>query len=192
MPWEESLIDQHAEVKYLSFRSEIDAYVFPCLGDRHGCQRLMREIRRKPGFLPQATWLIACPDGYCGTVQGVMDRGPIGAIQNVGVVPAYRGLGLGRALVRQALEGFYQAGLAPGLPRGDRRELRRRPALPGRRLPPRQDAVQGGRRLNPARRPPLPMEAPIRERVRASRGRLSRTGRRPPVRSGTRMPGIRG
>ncbi len=71
----------------------------------------MREIRRKPGFLAVSTWLIAGPGGYCGTVQGVMDRGPIGAIQNLGVVPAFRGLGLGRALVRQALEGFYQAGL---------------------------------------------------------------------------------
>ena len=109
--WQESLVDLHAEVKYLSFRDEIDAHVFPCLGERNGCQRLMREIRRKPGFLAGATWLIACPEGYCGTVQGVMDRGPIGAIQNLGVVPAYRGQGLGRALVRQALEGFYQAGL---------------------------------------------------------------------------------
>jgi ribosomal protein S18 acetylase RimI-like enzyme len=109
--WDESLVDHHAEVKYLSFRSEIDASVFPCLGDRHGCQRLMREIRRKPGFLAGATWLIAGVDGYVGTVQGVMDRGPIGAIQNVGVIPEYRGLGLGRALVRRALEGFYQAGL---------------------------------------------------------------------------------
>jgi ribosomal protein S18 acetylase RimI-like enzyme len=109
--WDEALVDQHAEVKYQSFRGEIDAYVFPCLGDRHGCQRLMREIRRKPGFLSSATWLIASPTGYVGTVQGVMDRGPIGAIQNLGVVPAYRGLGLGHALVRQALEGFYQAGL---------------------------------------------------------------------------------
>ena len=27
------------------------------------------------------------------------------------MVPAYRGMGLGRALVRQALDGFYQAGL---------------------------------------------------------------------------------
>ena len=109
--WEEFLIDQHAEVKYRCFRDEIDAQVFPCLGDRHGCQRLMREIRRKPGFLPAATWLIEAPDGYCATVQGVMDRGPIGAIQNLGVVPAYRGLGLGRALVRQALAGFHRAGL---------------------------------------------------------------------------------
>ena len=109
--WEEFLLDQHAEVKYRCFRDEIDAQVFPCLGDRHGCQRLMREIRRKPGFLPAATWLIEAPDGYCATVQGVMDRGPIGAIQNLGVVPSYRGLGLGRALVRQALGGFYGAGL---------------------------------------------------------------------------------
>ncbi len=109
--WEETLIDRHAEVKYLSFRDEIDAYVFPCLGDRHGCQRLMREIRRKPGFLANATWLIASPEGYIGTVQGVLDRGPIGAIQNVGVVPSYRGQGLGHALVRKALIGFRQAGL---------------------------------------------------------------------------------
>src|SRR5262245_19461163 len=111
VPWEESLIDVRAEVKYHCFRRELDSLVFPCLGDAVGCQRLMREIRRKPGFLPGATWLIAAPEGYVATIQGVMDRGPIGAIQNVGVVPGYRNMGLGRALVRQALEGFYQAGL---------------------------------------------------------------------------------
>jgi ribosomal protein S18 acetylase RimI-like enzyme len=71
----------------------------------------MREIRRKPGFLPGATWLIACPEGYVATVQGVMDHGPIGAIQNLGVLPDYRGIGLGRALVERALTGFHQAGL---------------------------------------------------------------------------------
>lgn len=111
VPWDETLVELHAEVKFLAFRSEIDAHVFPCLGDRHGCMRLMREIRRKPGFLAAATWLVSGPDGCVGTVQGVMDRGPIGAIQNLGVLPAYRGFGLGRALLRQALEGFYQAGL---------------------------------------------------------------------------------
>ena len=40
-----------------------------------------------------------------------MDQGAIGAIQNVGVLRTYRGLGLGRALVRRALAGFRQAGL---------------------------------------------------------------------------------
>jgi GNAT superfamily N-acetyltransferase len=111
VPWDEGLLADHAEVKFQSFRHEIDAYVFPCLGDRYGCQRLMREIRRKPGFLPGATWLIACPEGYVGTVQGVMDLGPIGAIQNLGVIPSYRGFGLGRALVCRALQGFREAGL---------------------------------------------------------------------------------
>lgn len=111
VPWDEPLLEQHAEVKYLCFRKELDSHVFPCLGERAGCHRLMREIRRKPGFLPGATWMIAGPSGFIATIQGVMDRGPIGAIQNVGVVPEYRGLGLGRALVLQALEGFYQAGL---------------------------------------------------------------------------------
>ncbi len=111
VPWEESLVEKHAEVKFLSFLGEVDAYVFPCLGDRAGCRRLMGEIRRKPGFLPGATWLVACTDGYVGAVQGVMDQGPIGAIQNVGVLPDFRGRGLGRALVRRALAGFAQAGL---------------------------------------------------------------------------------
>jgi len=109
--WDESLLDRHADVKYHSFCGEVDAYVFPCLGDRHGCRRLMCEIRRKPGFLPEATWLISCAGGYVGTVQGIKDHGPIGAIQNVGVIPSYRGMGLGRALVRRALAGFSQAGL---------------------------------------------------------------------------------
>src|SRR5436309_2507356 len=111
VPWDEALLAQHAEVKYRSFQAEVDAYVFPCLGDRYGCRRLMNEIRRKPGFLPGATWLIASPEGYVGTIQGVMDQGAIGAIQNVGVIASYRGLGLGRALVRRALAGFCQAGL---------------------------------------------------------------------------------
>ncbi len=111
VPWDESLLEQHAEVKYRSFIGEVDAYVFPCLGDRYGCRRLMIEIRRKAGFLPGATWMIVGPAGYVGTVQGVCDRGQIGAIQNVGVLPSYRGLGLGRALIRRALGGFCQAGL---------------------------------------------------------------------------------
>ncbi len=111
VPWAETLLDRHSEVKYRSFREEIDSFVFPCLGDRYGCQRLMREIRRKPGFLPMATWLINGPSGDVGTIQGVMDRGLYGAVQNLGVVPTYRGMGLGAALIHKALEGFRSAGL---------------------------------------------------------------------------------
>ena len=59
VPWQDGLLENHAEVLYYSFCEEIDAKVFPSLGNRQGCGSLMREIARKPGFLPDATWLVA-------------------------------------------------------------------------------------------------------------------------------------
>jgi ribosomal protein S18 acetylase RimI-like enzyme len=117
VPWDEALLEAHAETKYHSFRSEIDANVFPCLGELAGCHRLMHEIRNKDGFLSGATWLIAhqvdaqaAPE-FCGTIQGIRDPAHLGAIQNLGVVPDHRGLGLGSCLLGRALRGFQQAGL---------------------------------------------------------------------------------
>jgi hypothetical protein len=114
--WNEALLDVHARTKHRSFRGEIDALVFPCLGDIEGCRRLMREIRNKPGFLPNATWLIAhgtAPESlqWCGTIQGVAERGGAGMIQNIGVVPGHRGLGLGSCLIERCLAGFRMHGL---------------------------------------------------------------------------------
>jgi mycothiol synthase len=110
--WEEALLEVHAEVKFCCFQEEIDGTVFPNLSSRAGCSRLMTAIRRKPGFLGDATWLLSCPDGYCGTVQGVHDRTlRMGAIQNLGITPPYRGLGLGSILLLQALQGFRLHGL---------------------------------------------------------------------------------
>jgi ribosomal protein S18 acetylase RimI-like enzyme len=111
VPWDLSLIPSHAEVKFQSFAEEIDSVVFPNLGSRPGCQHLMSDISRRNGFEPCATWLIAFGGEHCGTVQGVRERNGMGAIQNLGVVPAHRGLGLGTALLLQALHGFRRAGL---------------------------------------------------------------------------------
>jgi ribosomal protein S18 acetylase RimI-like enzyme len=109
--WDDSLLELHAEVKYACFHAEIDAHVFPSLGDRIGCLHLMRAIRLKPGFHGPSTWLVEGPAGWCGTVQGLRDRGGFGAIQNLGVVPSQRGRGLGAALLLRALHGFAVAGL---------------------------------------------------------------------------------
>lgn len=115
VPWHPSLLDRHATAKFESFRSEIDAKVFPCLGVLDGCRRLMFEISHRDNFLPEATWLIsyrAEPGGAlvdCATIQGLVQAGGMGAIQNVGVVPEHRKLGLGRALVLKALIGFRNA-----------------------------------------------------------------------------------
>lgn len=112
VPWQPALLERHAAAKFESFRSEVDSDVFPCLGDRSGCLDLMSEIVQRASFIPQATWLIHCPDDTgddCGTIQGVVQTGGWGAVQNVGVAPEYRGLGLGRALILQSLFGFREA-----------------------------------------------------------------------------------
>lgn len=111
VPWDPSLLEVHADVKFRSFHEEIDASVFPSLSDRQGCSNLMGEISRKRGFLPEATWLVASPTAYCGTVQGICDRPGLGAVQNLGVMPAHRGLGIGTALLLKALDGFRRAGM---------------------------------------------------------------------------------
>ncbi|MEY4178896.1 MAG: Mycothiol acetyltransferase [Planctomycetota bacterium] len=115
--WDESLLMAHADAKYRSFRSELDANVFPCLGDREGCRRLMGEIARRNGFVRSATWLIQwCGKGdeereYCGTIQGIVDFEGIGSIQNLGITPGHRGRGLGSCLLYHALAGFREHGL---------------------------------------------------------------------------------
>lgn len=111
IPWNCSLVDQHADVKYQSFFEEIDAVIFANLSSRDGCQRLMRNISTKPGFTSDATWLIAYEGQFCGTIQGVRERSGVGAIQNVGVIAAHRGRGLGTALVLQSLHGFRNTGV---------------------------------------------------------------------------------
>jgi ribosomal protein S18 acetylase RimI-like enzyme len=114
--WGDELMGDHAEAKFHSFREEIDADVFTCLGDYGGCFRLMEEISQRDGFLPDATWLAVFERGggppvNCGTIQGIRSSHRYGSIQNVGITPAHRGRGLGTALVRAALAGFQLAGL---------------------------------------------------------------------------------
>ncbi len=116
LPWEPQILCQHADVKWESFRDEIDAHVFPCLGDQEGCRRLMREICGRKDFVPEATWLACRLTEFstspqpCGTIQGLLTGAREGAIQNVGVHPSFRDLGLGRALLAAAMDGFRQVG----------------------------------------------------------------------------------
>ncbi len=129
IPWDERLLNDHAEVKFESFRNELDASVFPCLGEEDGCRRLMREISCRQGFIPEATWLIrhsanentADPDHptiqkpkryeNCGTVQGIRSQTDVGTIQNIGISQTHRGKGLGTLLVYHCLKGFQEAGV---------------------------------------------------------------------------------
>lgn len=116
-PWHSKLLPNHAEVKFRSFRNELDANVFPCLGDADGCLRLMKEISNRQGFIPQATWLVQHEDPKtgkienCGTVQGIRSQTDVGAIQNIGIVADHRGNGLGAQLMQHCLRGFKESGV---------------------------------------------------------------------------------
>lgn len=117
LPWNDSLLEAHSQAKYVSFRDEMDANVFPCLGELAGCRRLMSEISSKEGFLPGATWLVVRRSPgierseYCGTIQGIRDRTGMGAVQNLGIAPGHRNRGLGTGLMYRAFQGFFRAGL---------------------------------------------------------------------------------
>ena len=112
-PWSSDLLEGHADVKFLSFHSEMDADIFRCLGNPDGCLKLMRDIAASRGFIPEATWLIVDDTNGgepCATIQGSRYDHRYAAIQNVGVVPQHRHRGLGAALVSAALLGFQQVG----------------------------------------------------------------------------------
>lgn len=111
LAWDDGLLALHAEVLFRCFGGHDDALVFPSLGTRAGCHDLMAAIRYRPNFCPQATWLITGTDGCVGSIQGLLDDSGYGGIQNVGVAPECRGLGLGRALLVQALYGFASVGV---------------------------------------------------------------------------------
>jgi ribosomal protein S18 acetylase RimI-like enzyme len=115
VPFGTDLVREHAIAKYESFRDELDANVFPCLGRRDGCLRLMREIASRTAFVPEATWLLRHRDergkvSSVGTVQGLQSEG-WGAIQNLGIQATHRGRGLGSILLMKAAAGFWNVGL---------------------------------------------------------------------------------
>ena len=115
--WHPVLSEAHAIAKACSFHGELDSQIFASLSSLPGCRKLMSDIMLRRGFVPQSTWLIVQPATDfrtitpCATIQGVTQGWWTGAIQNVGVVPEHRGLGLGHALLIKSLRGFRERGL---------------------------------------------------------------------------------
>ena len=116
-PWSPRLLAAHGEVKYQSFRDELDAVIFPCLGQLNSCVRLVREISDRQGFVPEATWLAeyvgAGPKRteFCGTIQAIRISRSKANLQNIGVTPHHRGRGVAKALIAAACTGLQQVGV---------------------------------------------------------------------------------
>jgi ribosomal protein S18 acetylase RimI-like enzyme len=77
----------------------------------------MSEIKAREGFVPEATWLVEHFSSserhgeYCGTIQAVRTHRYRASIQNIGVLPRHRGLGIGRGLILASLLGMQQVGI---------------------------------------------------------------------------------
>lgn len=109
------MLRDHARVKFESFRNEIDANVFPCLARKDGCFQLMKDLAKRKDFVAEATWLAVRQQSNdrwlpIGTIQGLRSDTFAGAIQNLGIIPEFRGIGLGSVLVWHSLAGFAKLG----------------------------------------------------------------------------------
>ncbi|MBR0239444.1 MAG: GNAT family N-acetyltransferase [Thermoguttaceae bacterium] len=124
-PWSTNLIHKHSEAIYKSFKDSIDAQFFITFTQQSRCEDFMRYLANRSGFLPSATWLLREKSGcaaarlfrlpscykLAGTIQGLITPEFIGAIQNVGILPEYRGRGLSKLLLYYCLWGYQQAGV---------------------------------------------------------------------------------
>lgn len=106
LPWEESHLIPHADITARTFRTTIDARLFPNLGRYEGCLELMEVIARHPEFVPESTWLIRYQTEYVACIQALGQPGGTGVIQNVAVHPGFQGHGLGKVLLLGAMTGF--------------------------------------------------------------------------------------
>jgi ribosomal protein S18 acetylase RimI-like enzyme len=107
------MLEIHADIQHRGFRNDLDSRIFPTFRDYNQCVNLMKSISENPAFLPGATLLIA--NGYeddlfeyVACVQGMRLSCEVGAVQNIAVLPDYRGRGIGRALLLKALRGFRE------------------------------------------------------------------------------------
>lgn len=117
LQWDPKLVAAHAESKFRSFRNELDANVFRCLGNSDGCYRLMKEVSSRDNFIPEATWLARFKHPRtgrvenCGTIQGLRTKPDVASIQNVGVVASHRGNQVGAGIMLRSLHGFHSVGV---------------------------------------------------------------------------------
>ena len=117
LAWDDRLLEAHAETKYRSFKWEMDANVFPCLGERDGCRRLMTEIVRRTGFVPEATWLLQhwrrrTSGGPSCAARSRASPTPASARSRTSASPQPTAAsGLGSVLLWHSLAGFKRAGI---------------------------------------------------------------------------------
>jgi GNAT superfamily N-acetyltransferase len=103
-PWCQPLIPAFAASMAVAFSDSPDLEIYPALGSREGCLRLMNEIVEIPGFLSGACWLVFFDREPCAHILSsqAFDSNS-GEIMSIGIAPRHRRLGVGTHLVNKTL-----------------------------------------------------------------------------------------
>lgn len=109
--WRWSDCEDFASALYQSFADSPDTQIIPSFRSWDGCKELTRLVAQSSYFWPSATQIIRIGREPVACIQ-VMG-GPDGKIniQNIGVIPGHRGLGLGSHLLGRALATIHKWGM---------------------------------------------------------------------------------
>jgi ribosomal protein S18 acetylase RimI-like enzyme len=115
--WSAADYQAAAELIHDSYRDHVDALINDQYRTLHGALRFLHSIVRFPGcgvFEPEQSWVLR--DGLTGDLAGILLCSRVAEdvmhITQLCVVPAYRGRGLGRRLLRHCMRRTRAAGFA--------------------------------------------------------------------------------
>jgi ribosomal protein S18 acetylase RimI-like enzyme len=105
----------HAAVLYEGFRNSDDAGFLRALSTLEGCFDLITATTNHRHFVSQATWLGVAlmangEEVPVSTIQVLGGNGRVARIQNIAVIPEFRGCGLGRATLVRSLRSCRSLG----------------------------------------------------------------------------------
>ncbi len=113
--WRDDRSPAHAAVLYEGFRNGVDAAYMRALSTLEGCHDLITATSHHQHFVPEATWL-AVHHGRGGatlpisTIQVIGSLTRAARIQNIAVLPEFRGRGIARATLIRCLRGCRSTG----------------------------------------------------------------------------------
>lgn len=114
--WCEPMIPAYAAALAVAFSDSPDANSYPRLESREGCESLIRDIARMPGFFSGASWLLFFSREPCAILlTGLASNEKAGQIRILGVAPKHRSVGVGSFLVNRALWAFRDRRLERGM-----------------------------------------------------------------------------
>lgn len=114
--WCEPMIPAYAAALAVAFSDSPDTQYYPRLASREGCDSLIRDLAKMPGFFSGASWLLFFNREPCAILlTGHYPEEHAGRILALGVAPRHRIVGVGKFLVNRGLWAFRDRKLEKGI-----------------------------------------------------------------------------